>query len=470
MAIELDIGSAIRHPNLAKVVDAVLHAKDHDEADWIEWKSRLDLTTKEGCFKIAKTILGMANRTPGPGLACEGLGYLVIGAEPGKLSGVVTVDPAVLDQTLEQWLGGSDGPQYSPTYVHFEDKAVLVIVVESPRNGTRSFPLRKEFSGALDGDIYVRKLGRTVRANSADIRALEDRALARQLEVTELEVSLVGNTPLSWMDPTTVNEVVATWVSTRTEAMKSSALAKEHQRNPGHSPESSAQLKGLGISPGAAAAFRNIQRDLRMTSSGLGLQDRRTLDSYFAEVEKWDQRSKKEGPAVVLDRYLQAGHGNVAVAVSNPSGRHLSNVRVTVRFSWEPLSAPKREFPPLQFPSAPRAYGTPEPFNVAYAPGTGTPVSRSLRIPRSWTEKGSVVIVFDVGDLRQEETDTSETHYLLLPERPPNGVLNATWAAAIPDVVGVIRGSIDVPVSEKPVDLQSLLNGDQTNTTDEEED
>lgn len=87
--------------------------------------------------------------------------------------------------------------------------------------------------------------------------------------------------------------------------------------------------------------------------------------------------------------------------------------------------------------------------------------------PRSWTEKGSVRIVFDVGDLRQEATDTSEMHYLLLPELPPDGTLRGTWKATVPEVHGVIRGTLAVPVREDPVSLRELLDRDPV--TDEDE-
>src|ERR1700736_3306122 len=113
MSIDLDIRAAIRHPDLGRLVQAVVDADEHDEADWIEWKSDLDLSTKKGCFPIARTTLGMANRIPAAAsLVCEGLGYLVIGAEPGNLAGVTSVDPADLDQMLEGAVAlGRAGPR-----------------------------------------------------------------------------------------------------------------------------------------------------------------------------------------------------------------------------------------------------------------------------------------------------------------------------------------------------------------------
>jgi hypothetical protein len=76
---------------------------------------------------------------------------------------------------------------------------------------------------------------------------------------------------------------------------------------------------------------------------------------------------------------------------------------------------------------------------------------------RSWIEKGSVRIRFNVGDLRQEGTEESDDHYLVLPARPSDGILHGTWKATVPDVYGVLTGTLDVPVEAAPVDIRDLL-------------
>ena len=43
-------------------------------------------------------------------VTCEGLGYVIVGAEPGSVTGVWSVDPTALDQIIEQYVGGSAGP------------------------------------------------------------------------------------------------------------------------------------------------------------------------------------------------------------------------------------------------------------------------------------------------------------------------------------------------------------------------
>lgn len=477
MTIDLDTRAAIRHPDLVRVAQAVIDAEDHDEADWIEWKSDLQLSTKQGCFPIARTILGMANRMPEvASLVCEGLGYIVVGASPGKVVGVASVDPADLDQILEPWLGGVEGPRYMATYVVADGKKVLIVVVEAPRRGDRIYTLRKEFDGGRDGDIFVRKPGRTDRANSADVKALMERAAARTIAAPDLEVSLVGDIPLSWLDTTTIGRIVATWVAERRGSMESAARSEERERNSEWTPRPKDRNFDAAASAMAELArhqeqLARVARDMARMASVAGLADvpdNRTLDEYLAEVEAWGERALSAGPAVLLDRYLRTGHGLVAVRVHNPSGQYLPKVKVEVHFEWDQASSPELEYVDQRLPAEPRPYGKPSPSALAQSLSFSPSLYRSL-IPeidptptaaRSWTEKGSVKIVFDVGDLRQEGTETSDTHHLLLPARPPGGILQGTWKATVPEVHGVIRGRLDVPIDEDSVDLRGLLDSD----------
>lgn len=436
MPINLDTRSAIRHPDLGKVIQAVIDADDHDESDWIEWKSNLDLPTKKGSFAVARTILGMANRMPkSAALVCDGLGYIIVGAEPGNLSGVVSVDPAVLDQLLEPWLGGAEGPRYTLTYVHREGKKVLIVVVEAPKNGDPIYTLRKEFERVRDGDVFVRKAGRTERANSADLKALTERAVAVSAEMPNLEVSLVGDVPLSWFSRTTMSSAVSAWVGDRQHAMQSVARREEaHRRRPVMAP--APQRRNFDTAESIAADYQRrqeqLERALLSVSQAVSLArlddepDTRTLDEYLAEVEVWGERATKAGPAVFIGRYLRARHGLVAVRVHNPSGRYLPKVMVEVHFEWDRVSSPKRGDFEVLLQVEPRPYGEPTPTSLSrslssshriFSPQIAVPpVSRTPVRQRSWTEKGSVTIKFDIGDLRQEATDTSEEHYLFLPE------------------------------------------------------
>ena len=57
MAVRIDSSGALRgEQGLAALVDAVAAASPNDEADWIEWKSAIDLSQKDGQGMIARHI------------------------------------------------------------------------------------------------------------------------------------------------------------------------------------------------------------------------------------------------------------------------------------------------------------------------------------------------------------------------------------------------------------------------------
>jgi hypothetical protein len=96
----------LRPTDLRDLVAAVDSALPGDESDWIEWKSDISLITPRGRGTVARHILGLANRDPSRARErAGGYGYLIVGAEPAAVSGTPIVDPADLDQWLENFLG-----------------------------------------------------------------------------------------------------------------------------------------------------------------------------------------------------------------------------------------------------------------------------------------------------------------------------------------------------------------------------
>jgi hypothetical protein len=102
---------------LLALVRAVVAALPEDELDWIERKCHGDLTGKPTQGTIARHILGMASHMPTRAAAqAPGCGYLVMGAKPGSLAGIIAAVPAVLGQGVQSYLGPA-GPAWSPQYV-----------------------------------------------------------------------------------------------------------------------------------------------------------------------------------------------------------------------------------------------------------------------------------------------------------------------------------------------------------------
>jgi hypothetical protein len=103
MTLTVDTRRAFRTPDeLAGLVKAVAEAPaGTDETNWVEFKTGLDLEKPHGKFTAARAILAFANRSPKVAAhACEGVAYVIVGAEPQNVTGVVRIDHASLSQKL----------------------------------------------------------------------------------------------------------------------------------------------------------------------------------------------------------------------------------------------------------------------------------------------------------------------------------------------------------------------------------
>lgn len=478
MALDIGTDLALRGLNdLRRLLDAVVSADEHDEVEWIEWKSTLDLSGKDGCFTIARTILGMANRLPdAASLACEGLGYIVVGAAPASVDGIQSVDPAHLDARIDAYLGGADGPRWTPTYVTHDEATVLMVTVEAPRFGDPIFSLRKEFDVYPSGAVFVRKKGRTVRAIAEDMDALQRRLLAKpRATKSEIAVRPVGNVPLSWIDPTSTESSIEGWVSEQRDRLVRDARRLDHVRHSHGEEDDRDDLDGV---LGATGIYRKFARQqdsvIRMMQQANSLsrltqqEDTRTLEEFIDQVDRWAEGATEVAGAALPERYVAAGHGVIAFEIENLSMRFLPDVELEVYFGFENARGFDEEPERHHLPRLPRPFGEPKQTmdfsSAVLSPHFATPFSPSFDNAigrRTWVEDGSIKVRFHVGDLRPHATDTSDEIYVFLTERPEGGVLTGTWTATMRDQDGLLEGQLEVPIAEEPVDIPELLSDDE---------
>jgi hypothetical protein len=95
VGLNIDTTIALRTPGqLANLVNAILAADPVDETHWLEWKTDVNLTDRQWQARIAKFVLGVANRRPQVAdPACEGCAYMALGVAPGKLSVACCLTP-----------------------------------------------------------------------------------------------------------------------------------------------------------------------------------------------------------------------------------------------------------------------------------------------------------------------------------------------------------------------------------------
>jgi len=179
--LNVDLTRAARsHTERVALITAIETAPASEpEADWVEWKSQLDLSGAEGAFKCASSLLGFGNRDPDyASRYAHGCAYFLVGVEPTNLTGTTVHDPADVEQWLAPYIAAGE-PQWSVDYIDVQGKSVMLVTVEAPRFGDPIFTLRKGYDRTKAGAIFVRRGGKTDFASPADIARLAARSGAR---------------------------------------------------------------------------------------------------------------------------------------------------------------------------------------------------------------------------------------------------------------------------------------------------
>lgn len=140
----LDISEAPRGVLAAKrLVNAVAEQGDLAERHYLELKSTLDLSTKKDKEKIAKFILGAANRMPETAAtAFEGYAAMLIGVSVDSVTGIPPVEMMEIAKVVQQYVGAA-GPRWDVVWAPIEGSSnqVLLVIVDPPQFGQPPVPL-----------------------------------------------------------------------------------------------------------------------------------------------------------------------------------------------------------------------------------------------------------------------------------------------------------------------------------------
>lgn len=185
---------------LRSILDHVVTVGDEAETTCLEVKRPLDMSSKATTAKIAKFLLGAANRRPHEAARYfHGHAVLVIGAQKGNAPGVPRGTEAhELEDRLRPYLG-REFPTFEFGRIGVgSDHEVLFVIAQPPEDGQSIFPCHKSYHGddgrdsLEDGAIYVRGSSNTRPARSGDVDALVERARGGGKPPITLEVELVG--------------------------------------------------------------------------------------------------------------------------------------------------------------------------------------------------------------------------------------------------------------------------------------
>jgi len=394
VTLNIDTKRALRTGDeLRRLAEAVRDAPAGEpETDSVEWKGPWDLTETKTKFQTAKHVLGFGNRTVvAAARVFEGCAYLLAGVEPGSVIGTAVIDPAQLDDYLSKYVLPGQ-PRWHPSYVEVDGKQVLILTVEAPREGDPICALQKAFDDAKAGRVFVRRGGKTVEAEPAEIRALEARLRSERPKV-ELAVERADAAPLKavfW--PADTPERFAA----REKARLLAPLA------PPPAPKPANPLLG-GIMP-----------RYDMSSTLLGSLDSRSKDEFKAEVDAYVADAEALVRAVVGERAVQSGLAVLRLVVTNPTERNFEAVQAEI-------TVPPRVLATLKLNEVRRVLGVPD-TPIAWgkssiaAVATRNIATTALNLPQNRIERTErTTFYFPAGDVRPGTPAPLPEIHLLIP-------------------------------------------------------
>lgn len=397
----------LRSPaELQELVEAVVAAQPNDESRSVEWKSTLDLSHKDGAFAVARCILGLANRYP-PQAENEfgGLGYMVVGAEPGNLVGLTPIDPVDLDNKMSQYLG-TRHPQWSPQYITLYGKQVLVVIVEPPRWGELIWLLRKEWSDGKRvvpvGTVFVRGTAKTAPATDADLDKLQERIVRQVVDAPSLDLNVSVTAP-PLVRVVADDETVKTWLT-------------EHERM---------------------------------------LLDHSTRSTYRYRVNSHMVKLSERLTDVFFSRLMSRNDIAYVVMVENPSLKNYPNVEMVLRCSdgtrlW---AFEGREYLHDELPSPP-SLGLEPPVYLPEMPVMPT-VNTWVDVEQN--DDGPPIITLRMGDVRPRGKAKSEPFYLFV-DRNAGETVGFEYVLTSTRVDAIAEGVITVDVSGSLVRLHDVIS------------
>jgi len=429
----------LRPSQLDALVRAVRDADDHDEHDWIEWKSTLDFTVAEGRWHLAKHILGFANRTVSAAQRhAGGYAYLLVGVQPGAVTGVESVDNAELTAAINRYVGPA---RWSLEQVVVEDRKVVIVIVDPPRAGDMAFTLRKQYRNFAEGTIFVRSPGRTEQASPAQVDALFQRASATR---DQLEIEMRAEPATVEYGPDFDEDKIGQLIEfERTELMAPSRSHHPAQQDDRPGP--------------------HVVRPTPLPYRGFSLRERpdeRSEADYVQEVTAYLEKLSVAYRMNHLHGRLHSRDAALCLVVDNNTDRNFRGLTVRVHVGGDVKCWPDEfsdrlsEVPEL--PAQPRALGTPEPLPDPMAAVLSARLFDSTpNAPTPFTSPGfvientgSVTIEFDDVDVRPR-TPVVLPPVALLVHEPPGSTLLVRWEATAENVDGRLEGELTVQVHEQ---------------------
>lgn len=177
------------HLGRHRLLHAIHEASGADVNEWVEFEAGLDPSTKAGYAHIARAVVAFANRDLARAQRwTNGNAYVIVGLEPGNAPGATVVDPAIIHDGVNALIA-APAPGWDIEYTSYGMTQVLMVTVEPPKLGEPIHCIGKVAPAADNGNIFVRRPGKSDRARSDDIRRLSARLRTPSRDAIAIDVA-----------------------------------------------------------------------------------------------------------------------------------------------------------------------------------------------------------------------------------------------------------------------------------------
>ncbi|CRK52015.1 conserved hypothetical protein [Rhodococcus sp. RD6.2] len=418
------------------LIDALSELDDRAERHFLELKSQIDLSSTGGGAKVAKFILGAANRDPEQASKrLAGHALMVLGVSQGSVSGLPFFEAKDLEDIVKKYIG-DDGPRWDFERVRVDqDRDIIVIKVDPPRPGDPVYTCYKDGPENLkNGGIYIRLDGQTREARGGEVRTLLKRAASARPSAN-IAVSITGTALPFRCSPQILDSYVMS-ERTRLEAAYTETIRKES------APMTTTSVWALATT---ASVFGTEPED-------------RSLAEYRAEIDEWEAAIRASWVAF-LDDAASAVWPCARVRVRNLRKTFMEGVEVKIHLAGpvEAVAKPHDDDDVTKnLPAPPRPWGPrdaqPYTWMAAHQPrlhDLQLPPSAYQRDSVVFTNSGSVDLELTLNELRPDATYNSDDgEFVLVLRSTEADRITGTWTATARDHHELFEGELSVEVAD----------------------
>lgn len=415
------------------LADQLAEQGDAQERHYLEVKSDVDLNTKAGRAKVAKFLLGAANRLSSQARrAFDGHAIMVLGVSQGSVAGIPSFESHELQDAVTKFIG-DPGPQWDHHKLSTEDgKFITFIVADPPVPEGRPWYCRASDGDKMQiGDVYIRADGATRKASPTELMQMTDEAKQAQ-PAADFEVTVLGTGSRITLDPELIDDYIR--------------RVKEHLTSVSQNPSGAGSRKATTVSE----MFASIMPATSITHQ----PDGRTWEEFLEEIDRWEAKCKHAWPGII-DKLIQFSLPAIRIRVRNLSNTYVSNLKCTITPGVRFFTYTKKtgSFDPVsELPDHPEEYG-PKKFKLSLINKPWIPESIDLA---AWNEDIYVdddndgapsSLSVSIADLGPEEIWTSTANETILVLLTDTTELTATWKIVAPDHHRSYTGTTSINVA-----------------------